>query len=73
MPTASFLESNVELPDYLSYWPRLKNMNDINTYVEVRKSFENASLLEHRDMYEYSNQSKINTTAFYQELKRTLR
>lgn len=40
MPTASFLSSDVELPDYLSYWPRLKYVEDIATYVDVRRSFE---------------------------------
>ena len=69
MPTASFLSENVELPDYLSYWPRLKNVNDIATYVDVRKSFEN-SVAKH---YGLSSVEEIDTHAFYQELKRKLR
>lgn len=69
MPTASFLSSNVELPDYLSYWPRLKDVEDIATYVDVRRSFERGTL-EH---YGLSSASKIDTQAFYQELKRKLR
>lgn len=69
MPTASFLSSDVELPDYLSYWPRLKNVADIATYVDVRKSFESRSL-EH---YGFSNAAKIDTHAFYRELKQKLR
>lgn len=73
MPTASFLEPNVELPDYLDYWPRLKNIYDIETYVDVRKSFEN-KLLESRSIFGTTYiQSKIDTNAFYQELKRKLR
>ena len=73
MPTASFLEPNVELPDYLDYWPRLKNICDIETYVDVRKSFEN-KLLESRSIFGTTYiQSKIDTNAFYQELKRKLR
>lgn len=69
MPTATFLISDVELPDYLSYWPRLKNLNDVATYVDVRRSFEN-SILEH---YGLSSACKIDTHAFYQKLKQKLR
>ena len=29
MPTASYLKENVVLPSYLSYWPRLKTINDV--------------------------------------------
>lgn len=73
MPTASFLEPNVELPDYLEYWPRLKNIDDIATYVDVRKSFENR-LLRNRDVFNNMFvQTKIDTNAFYNELKRKLR
>ena len=70
MPTASFLSSDVELPDYLSYWPRLKNSDDIATYVDVRQSYEESYILEH---YGLSSANKIDTHAFYQELKRKLR
>ena len=38
MPTASFLKEDVDLPSYLSYWPRLKTTRDVATYVDVRKS-----------------------------------
>lgn len=69
MPTASFLSSDVELPDYLSYWPRLKNVKDINTYVDVRRSFE-SGILEH---YGLSSATIIDTHAFYKELKQKLR
>ena len=37
MPTASFLKEDVDLPSYLSYWPRLKTTRDVATYVDVRK------------------------------------
>ena len=40
MPTASYLKENVVLPSYLSYWPRLKTINDVSTYVSVRKKTE---------------------------------
>lgn len=69
MPTASFLSSDVQLPDYLSYWPRLKNEEDIATYVDVRQSFE-SGILEH---YGLSSSTKIDTHAFYKELKQKLK
>ena len=33
MPTATFLKSNVLLPEFLEYWPRLKQPDDIGKYV----------------------------------------
>lgn len=29
MPTATFLQENVSLPEFLDYWPRLKQPSDI--------------------------------------------
>lgn len=75
MPTASFLKENVELPSYLSYWPRLKTVNDVATYVSVRKKTERA-LNEQYSSFELSNVSsrrKIETPVFYENLKRELR
>lgn len=38
MPTATFLQENVALPDFLEYWPRLKQPSDIkNTFPYVKK------------------------------------
>ena len=69
MPTASFLLSDVELPDYVSYWPRLKDLDDIATYIDVRLSFD-GGILEH---YGLSSAAKIDTHEFYQKLKEKLR
>ncbi len=70
MPTASFLKSNVELPDYLLYWPRLKYISDIDTYVRTRKEIGWKMLNEHFD--QRSNKA-FETSLFYNELKRKLR
>lgn len=75
MPTASFLKENVDLPSYLSYWPRLKTISDVATYVAVRKRTERI-LNEQYSNYELSSISyrrKIETSIFYQNLKRELR
>lgn len=72
MPTASFLKENVELPSYLSYWPRLKTTSDVATYVSVRKRTER-TLNERYSNLELSSRRKIETPIFYENLKRELR
>ncbi|MDY3065465.1 MAG: toll/interleukin-1 receptor domain-containing protein [Oscillospiraceae bacterium] len=75
MPTASYLKENVVLPSYLSYWPRLKTINDVSTYVSVRKKTER-TLNEQYSNFELSsvsNRRKIETPIFYENLKRELR
>ena len=75
MPTASYLTENVVLPSYLSYWPRLKAINDVSTYVSVRKKTER-TLNEQYSNFELSsvsNRRKIETPVFYENLKRELR
>ena len=74
MPTATYLENNVKLPDFLEYWPRLKTLLDIKKYVETKKQIDNyynncryGGLFENA---EYRGQSK--TERFYTELKSKL-
>lgn len=75
MPTASFLSEDVDLPSYLTYWPRLKTINDIDTYVKIKKA--TANQLEHQHTtYELSNaerRRKIETPLFYENIQRELR
>ena len=75
MPTASYLKENVVLLSYLSYWPRLKTINDVSTHVSVRKKTER-TLNEQYSNFELSsvsNRRKIETPIFYENLKRELR
>ena len=70
MPTASYLKENVVLPSYLSYWPRLKTINDVSTYVSVRKKTER-TLNEQYSNFELSsvsNRRKIETPIFYENI-----
>ena len=72
MPTASFLNSEVALPSYLSYWPRLETIRDIDKYVAIRRQTEQAFI------YKYGRNSlatskAIETKAFYDALKLQLR
>lgn len=71
MPTASYLQDGVELPSFLSYWPRLKTTNDVESYVEVRRTVEK----EMRSIYgnmEFSSRQKLETEKFYSQLKAKL-
>lgn len=70
MPTASFLKSDVALPEYLQYWPRLKFITDIATYVNTRSEIGLKMLYEHFD--QRSNRA-LETSLFYDELKKKLR
>lgn len=72
MPTASFLKSDMVLPSYLSYWPRLKTINDIDKYVAVRKKTEQA-IIDQYGRYTITGRKAIETRAFYDALKRELR
>lgn len=75
MPTASYLQENVALPSYLSYWPRLKTVNDIATYVTVRKKTE-CALNEQYHNFKFlsiQNRRQIETPVFYENLRRELR
>ena len=72
MPTASYLKSDVTLPSYLSYWPRLKTTSDVNKYVAVRRR----TMQRMNEQYGYTNFSdrkEIETRIFYEALKRELR
>lgn len=72
MPTATFLKSDVVLPSYLSYWPRLKTTNDIDKYISVRKKTEQ-TIIEQYGRYTFAGRKAIETRAFYDALKRELR
>ena len=72
MPTASFLSSEVALPSYLGYWPRLKTVSDISKYIAARKRTE--QIINEQYFY-YSSAAKkaIETRKFYETLKHELR
>ena len=72
MPTASFLRSDVILPSYLSYWPRLKTIRDIDKYVAVRKRTERI-IYENYGDHMFATRQAVETKAFYDALKRELR
>lgn len=75
MPTATFLQENVSLPEFLDYWPRLKQPSDIRKYIAVRKSVQKESStganFYKAESYMAESQ-RSQTERFYDVLKRQL-
>lgn len=74
-PIANYLVSYEKLPEYLEYWPRLKNQQDVKKYVEVRKKVASQVLLEKQLGYGHYRRADSNiseTQRFYEELKKSL-
>ena len=73
MPTATYLTSRTELPEYLEYWPRLMSTSDIATYISVRN--ETAHQVRKNFAHSYTQQSlrTMETRNFYKNLKQKLR
>lgn len=74
MPIVNYLLSYEELPDYLSYWPRLKTLQDVEKYVEVRNRVSRTVRVEksiNEGYYQRAN-SGSETQRFYAELKKSL-
>lgn len=73
MPIANYLISYVQLPDYLKYWPRLKNQDDVLKYVTTRNKVSEEykrlrSIFESSSAYTYVSE----TQEFYRRLKQQL-
>lgn len=70
MPTATFLQENVSLPDFLVYWPRLKQPSDIRKYIaaryEVQREYASKYLFKSAEM------RMSQTARFYDVLKQRL-
>lgn len=70
MPTATYLQENVSLPDFIAYWPRLKQPSDIRKYVTTRNEVQRE--YESRFVYETSEVRQSQTERFYNVLKQRL-
>lgn len=77
MPIANYLMNYELLPEYLEYWPRLKKLQDVKTYVEVRNKVTRQVVLEKSYnggvFYESATRYASETQRFYTELKKKLR
>lgn len=71
MPIANSLVANIALPEYLEYWPRLKDQDDVRKYVTVRqrvtKKYKERGIFESSSVFGVSE-----TEEFYQQLKKIL-
>lgn len=71
MPTATFLKENINLPDFLQYWPRLRNIADIRKYVLVSKDVDR-EYQNYRTLYEAATSRQKRVERFYDVLKQRL-
>ena len=70
MPIANYLTSYEKLPEYLEYWPRLKNQQDVKKYVEVRNKVARQVVLEKQLNHSYYDRADSNiseTQKFYEK------
>ena len=70
MPTATFLQENVSLPDFLVYWPRLKYPGDIKKYITARREVQHEYCL--KSLFESTEIRESQTARFYDVLKQRL-
>jgi hypothetical protein len=66
-PIVNYLKATILLPDYLSYWPRLKNQIDLAKYIQVKNKLNQTILLE-KSMGKFAS-AESQTARFYRELK----
>lgn len=72
MPIANYLVSYITLPEYLAYWPRLKNQSDVKKYAEIRDSVSQ-EFRKSKEVYESASvYGRSETQVFYQQLKKSL-
>lgn len=75
LPTVTYLAESVQLPDYLTYWPCLRELADIGKYVAVRRSTALEIQRYYQGRYAVATAEKKahETRMFYQNLKNTLK
>lgn len=65
-------DKKVQLPEYLSYWPKLTKSDDLRKYVETRNNVNQQIALENSSgIYGFLNKQS-STERFYKELKKIL-
>jgi hypothetical protein len=71
LPIATFLQAEVQLPEFLSFWPRLKTPSDIDKYVEARK-FASAKMNSLYENKQFESRNRTEIDLFYKQLKSQL-
>lgn len=71
-PIVSYLINNVQLPEYLSYWPTLRKTLDLRKYVEAKNLvLQEATIKKSWDKYNHSAKYS-ETESFYKNLRSML-
>jgi hypothetical protein len=73
MPTATYLSREVLLPDFLSYWPRLRSDDEVDTYVRVRNATREQMVKQYGSYMTASLHKAAETRTFYSNLKKELK
>lgn len=68
-PIVSYLVNNVDLPDYLSYWPKLRQSSDLHKYISAKNEIINESYSINKS---FGKTNYSETEAFYKRLKQKL-
>lgn len=69
-PVVSYLIDNVQLPDYLEYWPRLKKVSDLDKYVLAKEKVILENTIEKKGYFNKTYKSE--TQQFYDKLRNML-
>ncbi len=65
-------DKKIQLPDYLSYWPKLTKSDDLRKYVEIRNNVSQQIVLEKAIGKHVFSNKQSPTERFYKELKKIL-
>lgn len=74
MPTVTYLQKDVALPEFLNFWPRLKTTADLLVYINARR--DAAAEIEQRyqgKIITAESRKRESTNLFYSKLKLRLR
>lgn len=71
LPTVTFLAQETILPSFLSYWPRLRTVSDVDLYVRSRDQVAK-SMFELKEKYPLVAKRSNETEMFYSEFKKQL-
>lgn len=69
-PIVSYLINNIDLPDYLSYWPKLREITDLSKYVNAKNSIVIENIMLNKS-FDFSTRTS-ETNEFYERLKKVL-
>ena len=70
-PIVNYLQSGIRLPDYLSYWPKLIKLEQIDQYVLTKRKIDLKGRISNYDT-DLSSAEESLTNIFYRTLKEQL-